>query len=201
MVDNWNKIAGLLNWQSDDEFYFLQVIVRKKDLPDAIKGSNNSARLIKSYYIKNEDHFYAIKDEVIKLCEVFNARAGINLNKRSFNKNALQTARTILDQIADGNYKSAHRAYNTVCGRYVAGSDKSWILDYDNGIMDKHTFTRLSWVLENCMPIGNKIIDRIVTKHGEHIITKPFNLKEAEYILNEFKLDVHKNNPTVLFIP
>ena len=201
MTDNWDQIADLLEWDSEDEFYFLQIIRRKKDLPEELKGSNNSARLIKSYYIKNIEHYHAVKDEAVKLCEVFNARAGINLNKRSFEKNALQTARTILDQLANKNYTSAHRAYNTVCGRYTAGSDKKWLLDYDDGVLSMMEKRRLAFVLDNCMPLGSKIITVIPTKSGEHIITKPFNLKEAEPILKEFEIDVHKNNPVNLFIP
>lgn len=201
MVDNFYKIGSMLKWNSDDEFYFLQILRRKKDLPEEIKGSNKSARLIKSYYINNLAHLNAIKEEVIGLCEVFNARAGINLNKRSYKKCALQTVRTILDQIDNQNNRSARRAFNTVCGKYTIGSDKHWILDYDEGSLSLDQKDHIRFELNKALPVGDKIIDFIPTKQGTHIITKPFDLRFAKEILDNYELDVHKNNPTVLFIP
>ena len=39
------------------------------------------------------------EEEIINICKLFNARAGINLNKRNFEKCSLQAAKLILDQI------------------------------------------------------------------------------------------------------
>ena len=47
IVDNFEQIRGLLKFDSDDDFYFVELLQRKKDNPDF--GSNN--RLIKYYYI------------------------------------------------------------------------------------------------------------------------------------------------------
>lgn len=44
-----------------------------------------------------------------------------------------------------------------------------------------------------------KIYDYIPTKNGYHIITKPFNLKQFKDKYPD--IDVHKNNPTILYIP
>ena len=53
MIDNFEQITSILNFESEDDFYFLQIIQRKKDNPDGCMGSNNSSRLIKAYSIKS----------------------------------------------------------------------------------------------------------------------------------------------------
>ena len=45
----------------------------------------------------------------------------------------------------------------------------------------------------------SKIYAYIPTKNGYHIITKPFNLKQFKDKYPD--IDVHKNNPTILYIP
>jgi hypothetical protein len=59
MVNNLELIKPLLKFESDDDYYFLQILQRKKDNADLDKrlmGNNNSARLIKGYYIKSVEH-------------------------------------------------------------------------------------------------------------------------------------------------
>ena len=48
MVDNLDKILPLLKFESEDDFYYLQILQRKKENPQL--GSNS--RVIKNYYIK-----------------------------------------------------------------------------------------------------------------------------------------------------
>ena len=51
MIDNFDLIKTMLKFESEDDFYFAQIIQRKKDNPNGVNGSNNSSRLIKAYYI------------------------------------------------------------------------------------------------------------------------------------------------------
>lgn len=200
MVNNFNEIAELLTFNNNDEFYFLQILQRKKDNPN-IKGTNNNSRVVKTYYIRSVEHLLSKEDEIINICCLFNARAGINLNRRSFKKCALQTARLILDQIANNDYNHAKNAFNSICGRYSSETDKKWMLDYDEELLKFDEITDIENNLYKCRPIGEKIIQIIKTKNGQHIITKPFKIKEADHILKKYQLDIHKNNPTILFIP
>lgn len=54
-VDNFDLIEEFLKFESEDDFYFLQVIQRKKDGNETGRG-NNGARLIKAYYIHSIEH-------------------------------------------------------------------------------------------------------------------------------------------------
>lgn len=50
IVDNFDRIASMLEFNDKDEFYFLQIIQRKKD-GNVTQIGNNGYRTIKTYYI------------------------------------------------------------------------------------------------------------------------------------------------------
>ena len=66
MVDNLDKILPLLKFESEDDFYYLQILQRKKENPQL--GSNS--RVIKNYYIKSEEHLINRYNEIFKIEEV-----------------------------------------------------------------------------------------------------------------------------------
>src|SRR5690606_18040190 len=99
IVDNFDQIANLLSFESEDDFYHLQILMRKKDLPDHKKAKNNNARCIKTYYIKNKEYFLEKREEIISLCHMFTARAYINLNRKSFKKASLQLLSEVTTRI------------------------------------------------------------------------------------------------------
>ena len=61
MVDNFELIKSLLSFNSEDDFYHLQIIRRGKDHLE-LEAAN---RTIKAYYITKVDSLDRIKDEVI----------------------------------------------------------------------------------------------------------------------------------------
>lgn len=201
MINNFELIKPLLKWVSDDDFYFLQILQRKKDhVKGKVNGTNNNSRLIKAYYVKSLEHLEFIMPEVIELCKLFNARAGINLNKRSFEKMALQHLKKVTDQIINKSFDKAHKAYNSVCGLYSNDSDKKWILDIDEPF-DQGYMTELDDMLYDAQPKGTKILANIPSKNGYHIITKPFNVSDFNMQPESKDIEIHKNNPVNLFIP
>lgn len=90
------------------------------------------------------------------------------------------------------------KLYNSCCGM-VTGSDKLWLVDIDS---------KNAWDIDNVQtiinelepkPPMNKIKAVVPTRSGVHLITTAFNSK----IFSEKcpGVEVHKNNPTVLYIP
>lgn len=213
MVNNFNLIEPLLEFPHKDSFYFLQILQRKKDHKGvSIGGSNNSSRLIKAYYITSKEKLRIYEEEVIKMCELFNARASINLNPRNFEKAAFSTLRKIADQMSNKDFYNVRKAYDSVCGEYHSEIDKRWLIDIDN--QDEHFRNEVKYEVKQLQEtIRNtirregltdkykdyKILAEIPSKSGWHIITNPFNL---DFFNKKFpKLEVHKNNPTNLYIP
>jgi len=60
MIDNIDKIKDLLVFNSEDDFYYLQILQRKKENPQL--GSNS--RVIKNYYITSYDNLLNKYDEI-----------------------------------------------------------------------------------------------------------------------------------------
>ena len=196
MIDNFDLIKPMLNFESEDEFYFVQILQRKKDNPNGVNGSNNSSRLIKAYYINSVEHLDMFKEEMIFFATHFNARVGINLNKRSYEKTAFNTLKKIAEVMHNKNFKMVKRAWNTSCGVHNGG-DKIWLLDID--VKDVDYINNVQSFVQTQQPSGNKILGVIPSRAGCHIITKGFDLRcfKDEYP----EIEIHKNNPTNLYIP
>ena len=196
MINNILAIKSLLHFQSEDDFYHLQILKRKKEHPEL--GSNSY--VVKTYYIRSVEYLEKKFPEIVSLCEFHDARAYINLNVRSFERTAFQTLKKVTDQIMNKDFKSVRKAYESVCGEFGAGRDKRWIVDIDHG---PHTTVeyvdKLIAYIKAALPEGGLILARIPTKNGFHLITSPFRLDTFKEVYPD--IDVHRNNPTILYIP
>ena len=205
MVDNFELIKPLLTFKSDDDFYFVQIIQRKKDNPDLIKGSNNNNRLIKAYYIRSIQQLDKYRDEMIGLANFFNARVGINLNKRSFYRTALNTINKMSNQMLNSDFINIPKAYNSACGIHNSQEDRIWLLDVDN--RDEVSSVMLEFIENECQPISppelfprpHKVLAVIPSKSGFHVITKPFYTSIFSTVWKD--VEIHKNNPVNMYIP
>lgn len=201
MIDNFEQIETLLSFDDPDLFYHLQIIRRGKDHPNLAAAN----RTIKTYYIDNSEKLSKIKQEIIDLCEYFGARAYINLAPKSYRKCTMQCISDMAKRVMDGDFKKIYKCWNTVVG-YIKSDKPHWIIDVDgptNGCISE-------FIEYECEPLHytkyylnkvyeSKIYAYIPTKNGYHIITKPFNLKQFKDKYPD--IDVHKNNPTILYIP
>lgn len=196
IIDNLEFITPLLEFNSKDEFYFLSLIQRKKDIP-TIQGRNNSSRCIKNYYITSQEYLRSKYDEIKSLCNITKARACINLNKKSFRNVGLETLGLISTYIQSGDYNNIKRAWDSSCGNAKTIGDKRWIVDIDKKSINY--CSDINSIITKIEPIGDKLISVIETKNGYHLITKPFNRK----IFGDKNLgiDIQTHNPTILYIP
>ena len=85
IVDNFNLFKKIINPYNDDEFYFIQILIRGKDghTEQGANGSNKN-RLIKFYTIKSAEHLEKVENEIKSICNAVNARAYIHPTKRNF---------------------------------------------------------------------------------------------------------------------
>lgn len=197
MIDNFDIIKGLLKFESPDDFYHLQILKRKKENPEL--GSNSY--VVKTYYIKSVEYLEKKRNEIINLCEFNNARACINLNRRSFERLAFHMLKKVTDQIMNKDFKSVRKAYESVCGAYSNEPNKKWIIDIDyKDISEEERGVIFNYIKLLVKETGkDETITIIPTRNGEHWITSPFNLG----IFRENyggTIDVHKDNPTILYI-
>lgn len=204
MVNNLEIIKPLLEFPHKDIFYFVQILQRKKDhAGERLGGSNNNSRLIKAYYIDSLEKLEKQWEEMVKLAEVFNARVSINLNPRNYRKAGFHVLQKIANQMSNDDFSSIYKSYNSICGEYHAEMDKRWLIDLDKDQLDLKDQILEFIKYEHSLLTKNEkasryhILAEIPSKTGLHIITNPFNLIHWKWS----DVEIHRNNPTSLFIP
>jgi hypothetical protein len=196
MINNIDIISPLLQFNSGDDFYHLQILKRKKEHPTL--GSNSY--VVKTYYVSSLEYLNHRYPEIKALCEFHNARAYINLNVRSYERLAFQMLKKVTDQIMNKDFKSVRKAYESVAGEFGTGKDKRWIIDIDFADHVTYDYVKtLKAYIESEFTAGGGILAEVPTKNGFHLITKPFRLDS--FMMRYLDIDVHKNNPTILYIP
>ena len=194
MIDVFDAIKPLLTFDSSDDFYYLQILQRKKENPQL--GFNS--RVIKNYYMGSVEYLEKRYDEIKRLCDLFNARAMLRLNKRSYRKVAFKTMQNIANSMSNGEYSFIRKSYDRACGNGHNDGNTTWIIDID-GEFDTLWLQELVEVINGSRPEGDKILLELPTKNGLHLITKPFDLREFKSKYPE--IDIHKDNPINLYIP
>jgi hypothetical protein len=194
MIDVLEKIKSLLTFESKDDFYYLQILQRKKENPQL--GSNS--RVIKNYYIGSIDYIETRYDEIKGICNQFNARAMLRLNKRSYRKVAFKTMQNIANTMANGEFSFIKKSYDRSCGNGNSDKNNTWIIDIDGRLTAKQ-MEDIIRSINGCSPIGDKLIVELPTKNGLHLVTKPFDLRDFRKEYPE--IDIHKDNPINLYIP
>jgi len=214
-VDNFDLLAKKLfkTPLADGEFYFVQVLVRGKD-GNQVSG-NNKNRLVRFYCVKSAEKLLELKPEIEVLCKLHNARAYIHPTPRSEKEVAAVMMEEAMHEFVVCNYHVFRRLYSTACGKSYVQAKKLFVVDVDK-LPDESAsdfcarFDRLADIVEGCRgktdPAGQnrKAVMSVPTKSGAHLITLPFDVGQFQTVLRERGLpavDVHKNNPTVLFKP
>jgi hypothetical protein len=82
----------------------------------------------------------------------------------------------------------------------MCDDDKKWIVDVDSNEEICNTYID---IINRIRPSTQyKIICKLKTKNGFHIITRPFDIKEFtenRIGMGLTPVDIHKDNPTILY--
>jgi hypothetical protein len=201
-VDNFEQIRDLLDFSIPGTFYFLQVLKRRKENPDLGKDMVHLA----DFYIDSLKRFDELKDRVINLCEVENARAYFRLNRRDAKRVANETLRRMTEYVISENYWPARSAYASCAGEFNSDPDKTWIVDIDwkdipDGMTKDIYLESVIFSVKSLTKQGGRdpMIIMIPTRNGLHLISRPFRMDEFEK--HWPGVDVHRDNPTVLYQP
>ena len=152
MIDNYNLISPFLRFESKDDFYYLQILQRRKENPNCASNT----RSIKEYFICSLAYLYMHYEEIKSLCNQFNARAYIRLNKRSATKVCYKTLEIITAQMMQNNHMFACKAYSHAAGQCHHDPIKKWIVDID--VKDERKVDELRTFIDSLLPFGNKIL-------------------------------------------
>lgn len=221
MIDNFDQIEQLLDFRGNDDFYMLQLIKRRKENPD-MKGDS---QVIKTVYLNHSGQLTELKEDLIKIAEMFNARIYINLNVKSSKKCLCMCLSEMAKRVANDDFYKPYKIFDSVAGSAGASRNTKWVIDIDwndiDGIiMDESekfrgdsgllsagglniAYLRENYISTMCgllysiQPTGEKCIAMIQTKNGVHLISKPFTPKD--FSKSYPNIAVHKNNPTLVW--
>ncbi len=190
MIDNFDIIRSHLTFESDFDRYIVHIIKRAKDDRGVEYGSNETNRLIKTFYITSLEYFDK-KIPVIKdLCDSNNARAYILPQVRNNEDCLKELLKIVVDNLSNPTIKPDHLIRSAYCGHH-GSRDKKWIIDLDSDNMveyinkDKKKVWKpekvLEFVQKQLAAIGKSENDAwmIPTKNGHCIVTSPFDLQKA----------------------
>lgn len=198
MVNNTEQIRSMLQFDSEDTFYFLQIFKRRKDNPNMAKDMI----VLANYCVKSLAHFDKLVPDVVKQCQANNARAYFRLNRRSYRKTSLKALKMIVGYIEDGNYQAVRNAFDSAAGSYQSEPDKTWIIDIDYVDLVGDHDQAINAVINAVQTLitetdRDDTVWTLNSKNGIHLICRPFNLQKFKSLYP--KIDVHKDNPTILY--
>ena len=196
-IDNFNAVAPWFDNLSDQgDFFFVQVMQRNKEKNNV----GSSGYVIKDYHFFDKEIFLSKKEEITTLCKAFNARAYFWINPRNCKEVQYEIIREALEAIELGTHK-LFKCVSRALGRKRCNKYKSkWILDFDT--KDWSLINKYLDLVRKCRPNVNKILYYVPTVNGIHVITLGFDLEQFKQELAIAKLDnidIHKDNPTILY--
>ena len=205
IIYNTEQIKKLIAGCQPGEFYMLQILHRAKDgkTPYEPEGKKISQQTVKTYYISSPEYLDYKMNEIRDLCRMFNARAYINLNKKSWRQISLKSLEILAGVIAkaDNNpdeWRGVKTIIDSACGQTGAcDKNKTWVVDVDT--KDDDELETIKNVINQCEPFDTKkVVAVIPTLHGYHIISKPFKKMKFSQLYGK-QINIHNNNPTLLY--
>lgn len=188
MVDNFEKVRKLLQFDDPDEFYYISIMQRNKD-GVKVASSHDNCRRIRTFYVFSLEELDRVTPFIKEICDKINARCYIELNRKNIFDCQLSCISRLAECIQHRTRKSRAIMDSVVAG--APSRDKLWMIDIDGH-----------------RPGGDEYVDDIIdyvrfhkgefhqilqTVNGCHIITsrfdpREFNFKDAEIKRNAFTL-------------
>jgi len=203
VINNFQKFQNILDFQSEDDFYLLQIMKRRKDNPEMDKGT----KIIDEVYIDNLEFYQRKQEDWIKLANEQNARVTIKLNKRSYRKCAFKSLVDITKKIELGQFRACRHSFKNMAGKHKAPGSKFWIVDIDNVEKGFDIDNFVANLSVPQLPLRDVAVSILPSRTGYHIISKPFDLKK----FNDWyrpptnpkatKIEIIKDGCTNLYIP
>lgn len=187
------------NNRSGDLFFEIMVIRRGKDHP-GLPAANYT---FKTYYLDSIEKYDYFKDEIITVCNVLKMRAYVSVNVKSKEQITKAASKKFTESIFLNEYKKPWRIFDHMFGKIPAKNDNTWLIDVDD--LPKDIQPELEKIISSCKSQYNPIIiNRIPTRSGCHLLTRPFNVAEYENKWKDIYPDIEvpaikKNHITLLY--
>ena len=190
--------------EEGDMYFVVELMRRGKDNPDMPAANYH----FKNYYIRKPEDLDRYRNEITMLCDMLRLRAYVSVNYKSFRQVTLDTLAELSRRVANNDYKKNYNVYESCSGQYCHSQNKRWVIDIDNETsINSDKVNKIEDIINLCQPINkNKIVTKLLTKSGVHIITIPFD--RASFTLHctnnlgkgiDEIPDIKKNHLTLLY--
>ncbi len=176
VVNNLGAIRELMDFSTDGYFYWGQVIKRRKENPSMPTNST----IIRDYFFDCPVSWIRRIERMIADCITHNARAYINLNRRSYEAVGMRALQLMAGYAVTKDYTAMRSAYQSACGKTNSEPDRKWLIDID-GPGDETDFAML------------RVIASLPTKNGRHLIVAPFDSRAMP------GLGIKRDSPTLAY--
>ena len=185
-----------------DKYYVIELIRRGKDNPDMPAANYH----FKNYYIYSWKDYKTFMPEIKQICDLFRLRAYGSVNYKMMSQVALDTISESARRIAAHDYKKFYKIFETCSSKFHERKNNLWILDIDNEDTEKDPFyeDKLIKSMSKCQSnFEYKVVYRMPTKTGTHLITRPFNKHQfKEFLKKDYDLglpDIKDNHLTLIY--
>ena len=194
VVDNFELIKSLMHFESDGDFYLLQILQRRKENPEM---ESARAYVVKSYYIRSIDHLNKLENEIREFCKIFSARAYISPSAKNWKNVSKIAIKKSLDYVFEGKETLMDKVIESSAAESIP-KNKLWVVDIDT--TDEKVISKIIEAIE-CCESGYSLNTKAVvpTINGVHLITHPFNVKQIEPLMCQYDFKVEKNRFTLLY--
>ena len=153
-----------------------------------------NGHVVKRYTIEDGHELAKYKNEIIALCEVFHAKATIDIQPKSYCNVAVAMNKKLADVFADRNYNDIPKLLNStiedgeLCDEYVT-------LDIDDS-QDPGV------IKEWCESYMAEVCLEVKTNTGTELVVYNFSEEDKKRLASEFpKIHINKNGNVLLYCP
>lgn len=213
MTDNFTRYRELLRLTGGlpdnnekgnlDLYYAVELMRRGKDNPD-LPAANYHFR---NYYIYSWRDLDRYEQEIKTVCQMLNLRAYASVSPKRMSQVALDTLAESARRIAAHDYKRFYSIFESCSGKYADRSSELWVVDVDGPATEEAVAALRRYIRTMQSGHADPVVYTMPTRSGQHIITRPFNLKQftdgfAPALTATYDLalpDVKKNHLTLLY--
>lgn len=180
-----------------DKYYVIELIRRGKDNSDLPAANYH----FKNYYIYSWKDLEKYEEEIKNICKLFRLRAYASVNYKLMSQVSLDTTAECARRIAAHDYKKFYNIFESCSGKFVHSGNNLWIVDID-GDYSKESINKLQeYINLQDSKYDEKVVFKMPTKHGIHLICRPFDLQGFTQNFNlDLEIpDIKKNHLTLLY--
>lgn len=192
MINNYKQIRSLLRFSGPEDFYFIEILKRRKDNPRL----NIDYKHVKEYYIYSIEEFDAMIDDLLTLCELSKAVAYIFVNRRNSHQ-ALVKAMNVLSSAILNGVKMTGILCRVTSESVHGDPQPKTLIDVNDPITEN--------VVRNLL--GSDLLAEVRTPKGTHFIVYTSKMAsineniEFSTLKVEGKVKVYEDGCTVLYFP